>query len=121
MKHIVELAESAGLNLPEQITRLDIVGKLQRLQVSTPARVDGEIRDDDVRATAPVELPHQRAADKTCAASDQDTVLPPNILFFDRPDTLLRFYANLAFLSSHRCEETSARKQSWHGCTEESE
>jgi hypothetical protein len=82
MKYKVELAERTRLNLSKQTARLDVVGKLQRRQVFTSPRASGEIRNDDVRATAPVELPHQRAADKTGAAGDQDAFLPPKILIF---------------------------------------
>ena len=82
MKHEVELAKSAGLKLSKQIARLDVVSILERRQVPPLTRVGGEIRDDDVRATAPVELPHQGAADKAGAAGYQNAALPPEILIF---------------------------------------
>ena len=82
MKYKVELAERTGLNLSKQTARLDVVGKLQRRQVFTSPRASGKICNGNVRTTAPVELPHQRAADKTGAASDQDPFLPPKILIF---------------------------------------
>jgi hypothetical protein len=44
--------------------------------------VGDEIRDDDVRTTAPVELPYQGAADKAGAAGYQNAALPPKILIF---------------------------------------
>ena len=78
MEHAVEPSENARLKLSEQIPWLDIVGKLESLQIPASARMGGKIGDGNVCAAAPVELPHQRAADKAGAAGDQDAALLPD-------------------------------------------
>ncbi len=96
MKNQIKFAQRAALQTWQQISGFDIIRETQRREIAPFLIRAEDVADDDVVATAPVQLPDERAADEARAAGDQHPLFSPIIhekLFCLRPGQTIRALA----------------------------